>query len=68
MKMTVRPAQLFRIDVLQHDGTEGCGFAYSFAEAIGMAIRNAHAALPAPKIFEVDTVTFEPIKERNWLS
>lgn len=68
MRIHARPAELFRIDVLQPDGTEACGFAYSFAEAIDMACQSAHVSMPAPKIFEVDTVTFVPLRERSWLS
>lgn len=68
MTVNVRPAELFRIDVKQPDGTEACGFATSFAEAIWIATQSAHATLPAPMIFEVDTVTLVTIKQRSWLS
>lgn len=66
--MYIRPAKLFRVDAMQRDGTEESIFAYSFAEAIVYATATADVALPTPKIFEVDTTTFEAILQRSWLS
>lgn len=66
--MIARPVEFFRIDMLLSDGTEACGFAESFAEAIYIASSVAQVSRPAPRIFEIDPVTHAELKERRWLS
>lgn len=68
--MRVRPAQMFRVDVTNPlTGEEHHGFETRLDWAIALA-SSSHdgGTTPCPRIYELDVVTFFPIRQVEWRS